>query len=181
MQTSKAEQPRWFEDAVFPHEEMLRGWLARRFPGLRDREDLIQDAYLRILEAHRRGSLANPKAFLFATARNLALDQVRRERALPVGPLLTGDAELLGDGSDLAGDVARNQELEILAEAIEALPARCRMIFVLRKVYGLSQKDIAQRLGLSENTVSAQLTIGFGKCADFVRSRTSTGKGGHGQ
>jgi len=180
MQTSKAEHPRWFEDAVFPYEEMLRGWLARRFPGLRDREDLIQDAYLRILEAHRRDPLTNPKAFLFATARNLALDQVRRERVLPMGPLLSVEAEALGDGSDLPAELARNQELEILAEAIESLPARCRMIFVLRKVYGLSQKDIAVRLGLSENTISAQLTIGFGKCAEFVRARASEGRPRHG-
>ena len=52
--------------------------------------------------------------------------------------------------------IARN--LTLLTEAIRSLPARCRQIFTLRKVYGLTQSEIAAQLGLSENTISAQLT-----------------------
>jgi DNA-directed RNA polymerase specialized sigma24 family protein len=50
------------------------------------------------------------------------------------------------------------RSLTLLTEAIQSLPARCRQIFTLRKVYGLSQAEIATRLGVSENTISAQLT-----------------------
>lgn len=176
METPNADQPRWFEELVFPHEAMLRGWLARRFPGLRDHEDLIQDAYLRLIEARRKGGLYNPKAFLFATARNLALDRVRRENVASFESLSHEQTQALPCPHDLAHEVSRNQELEILMEAVESLPARCRMIFVLRKVQGLGQKEIAERLGLSENTVSAQLTIGFAKCVDYVRRHTDARK-----
>ena len=52
--------------------------------------------------------------------------------------------------------IARN--LTLLTEAVQSLPARFRQIFTLRKVYGLTQSEIAAQLGLSENTISAQLT-----------------------
>jgi RNA polymerase sigma-70 factor (ECF subfamily) len=67
--------------------------------------------------------------------------------------------------------VARNQELALLTEAIQSLPARCRQIFTLRKLYGLSQREIAHRLGISESTVSNQLIIGIEKCTDFFAAR----------
>ena len=55
-----------------------------------------------------------------------------------------------------------------MTEAIQSLPDRCRQIFTLRKVYGLSQAAIGRQLGVSENTVSAQLTIGVKKCMEFM-------------
>ena len=76
---------------------------------------------------------------------------------------------VLEEGDGIPETIARNQELEILTEAIQSLPDRCRQIFTLRKVYGLSQREIATRLGVSENTVSAQLTIGVRKCMDFMQ------------
>ncbi len=78
--------------------------------------------------------------------------------------------------------VSHNQELALLTEAIQSLPDRCRQIFTLRKVSGLSQAEIAAQLGVSENTVSAQLTISVKKCMAFMlpcrrRSRTESGFG----
>lgn len=72
------------------------------------------------------------------------------------------------ESDGIPATVAHNQELELLTEAIQTLPDRCRQIFTLRKVYGLSQRKIAEQLGLSENTVSAQLTIGVKKCMEFM-------------
>lgn len=58
-----------------------------------------------------------------------------------------------------------DQELAMLVKAIQGLPARCRQIFALRKVYGYSQKEIALRLNISENTVEQHLTKAARHCA----------------
>lgn len=148
---------------------MLRAWLQSRFASGLELDDVVQEAFLRVIRAHERGQLDSPKAFLFATARNLALDRIRHQRIAPSSPLVENhDWDVLYDADDVAETVARNQELELLTEAIQSLPDRCRQVFTLRKVYGMSQPDIARKLGISEHTVSAQLTIGVQKCTQFM-------------
>jgi RNA polymerase sigma-70 factor (ECF subfamily) len=159
---------RWFSENVQPHEPMLRAWLHSRFPSGCDIDDLVQESFMRVLQARERGVLRSPKAFLFATARNLALDQLRHRRVARTESLVEIEALAVLDEADGVSDtVALNQELALLTEAIQSLPDRCRQIFTLRKIYGMSQKDIATRLALSEHTVSAQLTIGLHKCTEF--------------
>lgn len=158
----------WFAEHVLPHEPMLRAWLGRRFAGQLDLDDIVQEAYMRVLQAHADGALGSPKAFLFATARNLALDRLRRHEVSRTEYLGEMDAlNVLDERDDVPETVARNQELALLSSAIQSLPTRCRQIFTLRKLYGLSQREIARRLGLSESTVSNQLIIGVEKCTDF--------------
>jgi RNA polymerase sigma factor (sigma-70 family) len=148
---------------------MLRAWLQSRFRAETDLDDILQESYLRLLKAHADVHLQSPKAYLFAVARNLALDRLRHrqvERSEPLGPDDRWD--VLFDDDDVTETVARNQELELLTEAIQSLPDRCRQVFTLRKVYGMAQPDIARKLGISEHTVSAQLTIGVHKCTEFM-------------
>jgi RNA polymerase sigma-70 factor (ECF subfamily) len=147
---------------------MLRAWLHRRFENQLDIDDLVQEAYVRVLRARESGGLTAPKAFLFATARNLALDRLRRHEVSRTDSLGDFDAlNVLDERECVSETVAHNQELALLTEAIQSLPARCRQILTLRKLYGLSQREIAERLGLSESTVSNQITIGIEKCTDF--------------
>ncbi len=168
----------WFAAHVLPHEPMLRAWLQSRFPRGVEVDDVVQEAFLRVLRARERTPLASPKAFLFATARNLALDRLRHARVVPMEPLVDSEGwDVLSDTDDVAESVARNQELELLTEAIQSLPDRCRQVFTLRKVYGLSQADTARRLGISEHTVSAQLTIGVQKCTQFMAKYRREGRG----
>jgi len=148
---------------------MLRAWLRSRFPRECDIDDVIQEAYLKVLRARERGELSSPKAFLFATARNLALDHVKSPKFSRTEYLEQSDfTDFADDAMGIPEIVARNQELEILTKAVQSLPKRCRQAFTLAKIYGMSQKDIARKLGISERTVSAQLTIGIHKCVDFV-------------
>jgi RNA polymerase sigma factor (sigma-70 family) len=159
---------RWFDEQVQAHVPMLRAWLQSRFGPACEVDDILQEAFLRVLKAHQEQELQSPKAFLYAVARNLALDQVRRSRVTGAGGLVSLDSlDVMEEGAGIPETVARNQELEFLTQAIQSLPDRCRQIFTLRKIYNLSQSEIATRLGVSEHTVSAQLTIGVHKCTEF--------------
>lgn len=172
MPPQDPEQARWFAAEVQPHEAMLRAWLASRFPQLKDVDDIVQEAFVRVLAARAKAELRQPKAFFFATARNLALDYFRRRqisRAEPLGEF--DELSVLGDGDDVAETVSRNQEIELMTEAIQSLPDRCRRVMTLRNVYGLAQKDIAAQLDISVRTVEAQVTIGIRRCTEFVRRR----------
>jgi RNA polymerase sigma-70 factor (ECF subfamily) len=67
--------------------------------------------------------------------------------------------------------IAHAQELNILREAIGALPPRCRQVLTLCKLYGLSHREVAARLGISEHTVNAQVALGVIRCRNYLRER----------
>ncbi len=166
------EQARWFVDEVLPHEGKLRAWIRARFPAVTDVDDLVQDAYSRLLRAHGSGPIANPKAFLFVTARNLALNQLRhRGYERPAGATEIDPLSVFDDALGAPEALAHREDFQTLIEAIQSLPDRCRQVITLRKIYGLSQRETAERLGISENTVEAQGAIGLRKCIEFFRRR----------
>lgn len=163
----------WFRTHVQPHEAMLRAWLAQGFGPRLAIDDVVQEAFLRVLRARATGELQAPKAFLFAVARNLALDQLRRHHVSRTDSLVEADySNVLDDRESIPDHVARNQELALLTEAIQSLPDRCRQVMTLRIVYGLSQRVIGEKLGISDRTVAAQLAIGTAKCTDFMLRRS---------
>jgi RNA polymerase sigma-70 factor (ECF subfamily) len=64
-----------------------------------------------------------------------------------------------------------SDEFAEMCEAIRLLPVQCRKVFVLKKVYGYSQKEIAQELGLSQSTIEKHISAGTKKCMQFKRNR----------
>ncbi len=174
MPPEETEEARWFAEKLQPHESMLRAWLRSRFSDERDLDDIVQEAYTRVLEARKTTEIASPKAFFFATARNIALGSIRKQASR--GELYLADIDVLSildEDEDVASAVSRSEELEFLTEAIQSLPARCRQIITLRKIYGMSQKDIAAELGISVHTVESQGTIGMRKLAEFFNRMES--------
>lgn len=160
------DRDRWFAAEVQPHEAALRNWLRVRFPALTDRDDLVQEALVRVWRARAQGPIASTKAFLFATARNLAVDALNHRA--PQVDLENAGASALPDGdSDPAESAARAQEIRLLNEVLASLPERCRQVFVLRRIHGVPQKEIAARLHISEKTVEAQSAIAMHKCVRF--------------
>ncbi len=172
MPPADPEQARWFAEHLQVHEPLLRAWLQSRFPQLGDIDDIVQDAYARVLAARAKQDIRSPKAFFFATARNLAIEHFRRQRIANIHPLAGLDElDLVEGGEDVIETLVRNQEIEFMTAAIQSLPKRCRQVMTLRNVYGLAQKDIAEQLGISVRTVETQVTIGLKRCTAYLARR----------
>jgi RNA polymerase sigma-70 factor (ECF subfamily) len=163
---------RWFAEEVHPHDASLRAYLRGAFPGVRDVDDVVQESYLRVWRTRAAQPIQSARAFLFRVARNLALDLVRRNRAAPFSPVRDLEGlSVLDHGSSPVRALDTHEKLMMLADAIEALPARCREVVILRKIQGLPQREVATQLGLAEKTVEAQLARGISRCEDYLRAR----------
>jgi RNA polymerase sigma-70 factor (ECF subfamily) len=159
---------RWFADQVQVHEGALRAWLRGKFPAISDPDDIVQETLTRMWKSYEDGKVQSPKALLFTTAHNLAIDQLRRQQILRIEPLTEVEDLFVYEKSPTPADATvSNQELEFLTRAIQSLPDRCRQVLTLRKIYGLSQKEIAAQLGIAEHTVEAQVANGMRRCAEF--------------
>ncbi|MBX3749156.1 MAG: RNA polymerase sigma factor [Opitutaceae bacterium] len=170
MNLSPPEQDRWFAEEVQPHETALRVYLRQRFPEVRDADDVVQESFVRMLGARHRGPIANTKAYLFAVAGNLARNLLQRSRVVPLGSLEGSEvASVADETSNTANQVSARQEAAVLLDAIDALPRRCREVFILVKLQGCSHQAAADRLGLSIQTVHAQIVRGLRKCTVYLR------------
>ena len=137
MSSLESERSRWFAEQVQPHEPELRAYLRHRFPHTGEVDDLVQESYLRLLRTPNPGRIESAKAYLFATARNLALALCRRPRIFSSEPVTDyAVSRILEEGADAAELLCTKQEIALLLDAIDNLPRRCREIFILRKLRG---------------------------------------------
>jgi RNA polymerase sigma-70 factor (ECF subfamily) len=136
----------------------LRRYLARMVGDPGDAEDLAHDAYVRIYGSMDVESVGQPKAYLFTTARRLALNQIKRRKIAPVhasdGLKIIEFAEAGGPGVEQV--VMARQEWARLEAAIEELPTGCRTVLLLRKRDQLSHEKIGLQLGIAVSTVEKQ-------------------------
>ena len=172
MEQSEQATSQWFLTEVQPHRPALRAWLLARFPTLPDVDDLVQESCVRLLQARETTAIRSTRALLFVTARNLALDAVRRQRIIRFESVTNQtDSSVLIDESDVVAFVCQHEELELLTRAIQSLPARCRQIMTLRTAYGFTPRQIAERLSVSLSTVEKETAKGIRACAAFFASR----------
>jgi RNA polymerase sigma-70 factor (ECF subfamily) len=158
---------------VQPHESALKAWLRVRFPHLPDLEDIMQVAFLRLWRRQSRPAsppVRFPKAALFAIARNAAIDEVRHQAVARTDSVAEIDAlAVLDEGTDVVQVVNARQELEFLADALRLLPTRCRQVMTLTKIYGFTEQQVADRLGISANTVRTHVVRGMEHCTSYLR------------
>ncbi len=157
------------------HERLLRACLYRFVRNNEDVEDLLHTTYERLLRVDPAdvGEVQSVRAFALKVATNVALDVLRRRQVIPI-ELVTDLAELdvLSEEELVEEIVNTDQELALLRNAVACLPERSRQIFTLRKVYDLSQKEIAARLKISENTVEQHLRKAAKRCMELLKEST---------
>jgi RNA polymerase sigma factor (sigma-70 family) len=170
------ERAKWLADHVLPREPQLRGWLlGRRIKGV-DVDDVIQETYAVLAALPSVEGIRNPRDYTFKVAHSIVLQQLRRTRIVSIEAV--ADWDRLGHSDEQPSPeraiVARDELRRIYSE-IEALPPRCREVFRLRRLEGLSQREIASRLGIAEGTVEKQMQKGI---ALLMRRIGRTGKAG---
>lgn len=159
----------WFKREVLIHEGSLLRYLGRVWSRPEEIHDLRQEIYVRVYEAARRSRPTTTRAFLFATARHLISDRIRRGRIVSIEAI--GDPDLLNVLVDEVSPERKTsawQELKRVARALNGLPPRCREIVWLRKVDELSTREVADQLGVSVRTVEGQILKGMRLLSDTV-------------
>lgn len=150
------------------HAPMLRRRLRARVGSSEEANDLVQDAFARLLGARAAGGLKEPAAFLNRIVRNLLIDRSRRRMARPPHVAFGADVEIAvppEQGQDLEVEQMRRRYREI----VDTLPPRTREVFLLHRLDGIAYKDIAERLDISVRTVEwhiAQAIVRIGRELD---------------
>jgi len=152
----------WFVREVLPLEPALMRFLHRHWPDAVEAADLRQDTYIRVYEAARRKRPDPVRPYLIYVARNLIIDRLRHKSVVPIETMSDADWLNVSDLEPLSEQrVAGRQELQRMQSALENLPPRCRQVIMLRRVHGFSQREVAQKMGISEETVENQIVKGM--------------------
>jgi RNA polymerase sigma factor (sigma-70 family) len=144
----------WLSMNILPHEPALRAWLYhRRVVGI-ETDDVIQDTYARLISVESVGQIRNARAYLFQTAHSVLVSYARRSKVVHLHAVADFDhLAVTGDEATPEAVAIGRDELRRLAEAVSNLPRKVQDVFVARRIRGMSQREAAKELGLSENTI----------------------------
>lgn len=168
------ERALWLARQVLPHEPALRAWLTRwRLQDLLV-DDVVQEAYAVLAARESVEDIRNPRNYLFQTARSIILMHLRRSRVVSIRAV--EDMERIGapaDDPDPEQQVSDREELHRLARAIADLPELGRQALTLRVIDGLSQREVGERMGISENAAQKHIAKSIHRLMDLF------GRGGN--
>lgn len=132
-------------------------------------EDIVQETFVQSFVAARSQHIRNPKAFMFRTARNLALNSINRsEYKLSSSMEELPDFDIATEGNPVEEECLSDEKFMNFCKAVATLPVHCRRVFILKKVYGLSQKEIAAYLKISPSTVEKHIARGMSVTAEYM-------------
>ena len=158
----------WLGRFVLPHEPALRAWLRRRNLGGLEIDDVIQETYTRLFQAESVAHVHDARSYAFQVAGSVVIDHLRRMKVVPLASVPGLDyLEVGSDEPSPERQVIDRDELSRLAEMIARLPGKIRDVFTLRRVHGLSQREVAAKLNLSESTVEKHMARGFLIMSEF--------------
>jgi len=148
------------------HNAALLRFAAAKLGSEQEARDVAQEAYVRLLQLDRPQTISYLRAFLFKIASNLAMDRLRARRRMP--PIqAVADEDVVPFELSPERHCAGREMMAVLRSALAELPAKCREIFVLHRLEGLSRAEIAARTGLGERMVRLYMA----RALEHVRRR----------
>ena len=159
----------WIAREVLPHEGDVRKWIKRFGANGVDEDDVIQEAYCRLAGVGDSEQVRSARAYFFTVARNIILEQLRRGRVVHIDNMAEIDRlHIVDDEPSPERTFSGREELARVRRLIAELPERCQMIFTMRKIEGLSQREIALRMGVTENIVEKEVAKGLRFILDAI-------------
>lgn len=133
-----------------------------------DIDDILQETYIRVCAAAEKKEITNPKSFMLKTAQNLSYNFISTayQRRVQLEDFDSVRLEQLSSG--LESQFESRERFLGFCRAVRALPLQCRRVFILSKVYGFSQQEIAEYLDISESTVEKHIAKGLLLCRDAM-------------
>ena len=161
-------------DAFTLHQAALKRFISRFLPDSYDIEDVSQETFLRAFSVEKTRDIEQPKSFLFRIAKHIALTQLTlKSRQITDYLEDFDDSEVLLVEETVEDELMARESLGIHCEAVAGLPPQCRRVYLMRKVYGMTHKEISARLGIAVSTVEKHLIKGVALCDRYVQERTN--------
>lgn len=159
--------------------ELVRYILAKFGAGPPDPEDVAQSAFEKFASSGKPSEIANPRAFLYAAARNIVIDHHRREavRRKNAGDLQVAAEQKNHDEITPERVLLEKERYAIFEEALTRMPLRRRKMLLMNRREGLSCPEIAKRFGVSETVVRNQVSLAVRQCLDLLEARLKDGDG----
>ena len=152
------------------NESIIKGFLRRFTSNAHDIDDICQETILRALEAEKTKEIHNPRAFLFGVTRNIVRKKLDRKSQLVIDFIEDSSPEECRSDEPSPEDALDDrQQMLIFAEAVATLPPQCQRVFVAKKVYGYSHKEIAAKLNISTSTIEKHVAAGLRRVSDYIQ------------
>jgi RNA polymerase sigma factor (sigma-70 family) len=150
----------------------LRSFISQFVLPTSDIDDISQEAFLRAYKTELKRPIDHPKAFLFRIARNLALTE-RSKKSSKITDYIEDFEyeEILMEDESLEDNIMAQQKLGIFCEAVATLTPQCRRTFLLKRVYEMSNKDIAKKMDIAVSTVEKHLSRALRHCHSVIKER----------
>lgn len=152
---------RWFMAEILPHAAAYRA-RATHFCGRENADDLVQEAYARVLGTPDYRAIAAPRSFVLTIVHNLALERLRRANVVRIDFLASMDVLDVADGApDAFAIAAGRSDMQHMLRLIGTLPPQCARVLHMRKIQGLPPAAISEALSISVSTVEKHVAKGL--------------------
>lgn len=169
-QYSSSDTSDTISEAFVKHESFLKRFLARFLSRPQDIDDVVQDTFLKAFQAEKKQTIQSPKAFLFRVARNTALTTLTKKSRQIVQYIESYESiEIANDETSVEEQAIAKQRLGMFCQSALEMTPRCRRVFLMAKVYGLSYKEISAELDMSVSAVEKHVAKGLDICNMYMK------------
>ena len=172
------QRARWLARNIMPHEALVRSRVAHLCGRDLSIEDVIQEMYARILSVPSVEGIHHPRQYAVLTAKSIIVDHLRRSRVVSIKYCDDLDRlDVTFPEASAEEHLQFQEEIQEVVNVLAELPATCRETLILRRIEGLSQKEVARRMNVSEKMIEKHMARGaralaelFGRRGNKIRS-----------